>query len=383
MVEHKDTLEIAPEFELAPDEMVLNMGPQHPSTHGVLRLILKTDGELVKAVKPVIGYLHRCAEKFAEAVQYNQFVPYTDRLDYLASMNNNWGYCLAVEKLLNIKVPERAEYIRVIMAELNRIASHLVAFGTFGLDMGAWTPILYAFREREKIMDIFERACGARLTYNYYTIGGVWKDIDSKTIQMIIDFCNYFEPKIDEYDDLLSYNEIFVKRTANIGILPADLAINYGVSGPCLRGSGVKYDIRKNDPYSIYDRFDFEIPIGTGEKGTVGDSWDRYMVRIREMGECVKIIRQAIAHMPDGDIQAPIRVIRPPKGEVYSRTENPKGELGYYIISQATDKPWRVKIRAPSFSNLSVLPEICQNHLIADIIAILGSIDIVLGEVDR
>lgn len=383
MVEHKDTLEIAPEFELGPDEMVLNMGPQHPSTHGVLRLILKTDGELVKAVKPVIGYLHRCAEKCAEAVQYHQFVPYTDRLDYLASMNNNWGYCLAVEKLLNIKVPERAEYIRVIMAELNRIASHLVAFGTFGLDMGAWTPILYAFREREKIMDIFERACGARLTYNYYTIGGVWKDIDRKTIEMINDFCSYFEPKIDDYDDLLSYNEIFVKRTANIGILPADVAINYGVSGPCLRGSGVKYDIRKNDPYGVYDRFDFEIPIGRGEKGTTGDSWDRYMVRIREMRECLKIIRQAIVQIPDGDIQAPVRVIRPSKGEVYSRTENPKGELGYYIISQGADKPWRVKIRAPSFSNLSVLPEICQNHLIADIVAILGSIDIVLGEVDR
>lgn len=383
MVEHKDTLEIAPEFELGPDEMVLNMGPQHPSTHGVLRLILKTDGELVKAVKPVIGYLHRCVEKCAEAVQYHQLVPYTDRLDYLASMNNNWGYCLAVEKLLNIKVPERAEYIRVIMAELNRIASHLVAFGTFGLDMGAWTPILYAFREREKIMDIFERACGARLTYNYYTIGGVWKDIDRKTIEMINDFCSYFEPKIDDYDDLLSYNEVFVKRTANIGILPADVAINYGVSGPCLRGSGVKYDIRKKDPYGVYDRFDFEIPIGRGEKGTTGDSWDRYMVRIREMRECLKIIRQAIVQMPDGDIQAPVRVIRPSKGEVYSRTENPKGELGYYIISQGADKPWRVKIRAPSFSNLSVLPEICQNHLIADIVAILGSIDIVLGEVDR
>jgi NADH-quinone oxidoreductase subunit D len=383
MVEHKDTLEIAPEFELAPDEMVLNMGPQHPSTHGVLRLILKTDGEVVKAVKPVIGYLHRCAEKCAEALAYYQFVPYTDRLDYLASMNNNWGYCLAVEKLLNIKVPERAEYIRVIMAELNRIASHLVAFGTFGLDMGAWTPILYAFREREKILDIFERACGARLTYNYYTIGGVWNDLDKTTIDMIIDFCNYFEPKIDEYDNLLSYNEIFIKRTANIGILPAELAINYGVSGPCLRGSGVKYDIRKNDPYGVYDRFDFEIPIGTGEKGTVGDSWDRYMVRIREMRECIKIIRQAVAQLPDGDIQAPVRVIRPPKGEVYSRTENPKGELGYYLISQGTDKPYRLKIRAPSFSNLSVLPEICQNHLIADIIAILGSIDIVLGEVDR
>ncbi len=383
MVEHKDTLEIAPEFELGPDEMVLNMGPQHPSTHGVLRLILKTDGELVKAVKPVIGYLHRCAEKCAEAVTYTQFIPYTDRLDYLASMNNNWGYCLAVEKLLNIKVPERAEYIRVIMAELNRIASHLIAFGTFGLDMGAWTPILYAFREREKILDIFERVCGARLTYNYYTIGGVWQDIDNITLKMINEFCDYFEPKIDEYDRLLSYNEIFVKRTANIGILPADLAINYGVSGPCLRGSGIKYDIRKNDPYGVYDRFDFEIPIGTGEKGTVGDSWDRYMVRIREMRECIKIIRQAIAQIPDGDTQTPVRIIRPPKGEVYSRTENPKGELGYYLISQGADKPWRLKIRAPSFSNLSVLPEICPNHLIADIVAILGSIDIVLGEVDR
>lgn len=383
MIDYKDALEIAPEFEVGPDEMILNMGPQHPSTHGVLRLILKTEGEIIKAVKPVIGYLHRCAEKCAEACTYIQFVPYTDRLDYLASMNNNWGYCLAVEKLMNIKVPERAEYIRVIMAELNRIASHLVAFGTYGLDLGAFTPFLYAFREREYILDIFERACGARLTYNYYTIGGVYRDIDEKTVEMIKDFCDYFEPRIDEYDDLLSYNDIFIRRTANIGILPADVAISYGVSGPCLRGSGVKFDIRKDDPYGIYDRFDFEVPIGTGEKGTVGDCWDRYMVRIREMRESVKIIRQAITKIPDGDIQAPVRVVRPPKGEIYSRTENPRGELGFYIISQGTDKPWRVKVRAPSFSNLSVLSEISENHMIADMVAIVGSIDIVLGEVDR
>lgn len=383
MVEHKDTLEIAPEFELAPDEMILNMGPQHPSTHGVLRLILRTDGEIVRGAKPVIGYLHRCAEKCAEACTYPQFIPYTDRMDYLAAMNNNWGYCLAVERLMNIQVPERAEYIRVIMAELNRIASHLIAFGTFGLDMGAWTPVLYAFREREMILDIFEKACGARLTYNYYTIGGVWRDLTEADLKQVKQFCDYFEPKIDEYDNLLSYNDIFIKRTANIGILPAEIAINYGVSGPCLRGSGIRFDLRKNDPYGVYDRFEFNIPIGNGQVGTMGDSWDRYMVRIIEMRESIKIIRQAITQIPDGDFQAPVRVIRPPKGEIYSRTENPKGELGFYIISQGTDKPYRVKLRAPSFSNLSVLPDICENHMIADIVAILGSIDIVLGEVDR
>ncbi len=369
---------------LKTDEYILNMGPQHPSTHGVLRVLLKTDGEIVESATPYIGYLHRTFEKHAEHMTWPQIVPYVDRMDYLASMNNDLGYALAVEKLMGLEVNERAQYLRVIVAELNRIASHLVYFGTYGLDVGAFTPFLYAFRERERIVDLFEEISGARLLYNYIWIGGVAFDAPEGWLQKVADFCDYFEPKIKEYNDLLSYNKIFIERTANVGVIPADLAINYGLSGPSLRGSGVKFDLRKNDPYCIYDRFDFNICVGTGEKGTLGDTWDRYFVRIQEMVESVKIIRQAVKQIPDGDAKETVpKNVRVPKGELYFRSETPRGELGYYIVSDGGKNPVRVKVRAPAFSNLSIIPAIAPGLMVADLVAVLGSLDIVLGEIDR
>ncbi len=369
---------------LKTDEYILNMGPQHPSTHGVLRVLLKTDGEIVESATPYIGYLHRTFEKHAEYMTWPQIVPYVDRMDYLASMNNDLGYALAVEKLMGLEVNERAQYLRVIVAELNRIASHLVYFGTYGLDVGAFTPFLYAFRERERIVDLFEEISGARLLYNYIWIGGVAFDAPEGWLDKVAEFCDYFEPKIKEYNDLLSYNKIFIERTANVGVIPADLAINYGLSGPSLRGSGVKFDLRKNDPYCIYDRFDFEICYGTGEKGTVGDTWDRYFVRIQEMTESVKIIRQALKQIPDGDAKETVpKNVRVPKGEIYFRSETPRGELGYYIVSDGGKNPVRVKVRAPAFSNLSIIPAIAPGLMVADLVAVLGSLDIVLGEIDR
>lgn len=369
---------------LATEEMILNMGPQHPSTHGVLRLELQLEGEIIKKVIPHIGYLHRCFEKHAEVMTYPQVIPYTDRMDYLASMGNEFGYVIAVEKLLGLKVPERVEYIRVIMAELQRIASHLVALGTYGNDIGAMTPFLFCFRDREKILSLFEMTCGARLLYNYMWVGGVSHDLHPDFINQTREFIQYFRPKVVELNDILTHNKIFIERTANIGILPADVAVNYGISGPMLRGSGLKWDIRKNDPYSIYDRFDFNIPVGEGLVGTVGDSWDRYYVRVLEMEESLKIIDQALAQIPEGDVSSAIpKRVKPPAGEVYARVENPRGELGYYIISDGTVNPFRVKVRAPSFVNLCVMDELCRGHMVADVIAILGSIDIVLGEVDR
>ena len=369
---------------LKTESMILNMGPQHPSTHGVLRLELELEGELVLNVKPHLGYLHRCFEKHAEAMQYNQVVPYTDRLDYLASIGNNFGYALAVEKLMGIQVPERVEYIRVIMAELQRIASHQVALGSNGADIGALTPFLYLFRDREHILSIIEETCGARMLYNYIWVGGLSHDIHPDFVRKTKEFVNHFKPTIVELDKLLSYNKIFIERTANVGVLPLDTAINFGASGPTLRGSGIKFDLRRDDPYSIYDRFDFDIPVGKGLQGTVGDCWDRYYVRVREMEQSLRIIEQAIDQIPEGNVQSAIpKRIKPPKGTVYTRIENPRGELGYFIISDGNTNPFRVKVRAPSFVNLEVLGELCKGYLVADIIAILGSIDIVLGEVDR
>ncbi len=366
-------------------EMVLNMGPQHPSTHGVLRLELIVDGEVVIDVVPHIGYLHRCFEKHAEHMtNYQQVIPYCDRMDYIAAMNNDLGYAIACEKLLAIKVPERVEYIRVVMAELQRIASHLLAIGTYGMDIGAFTPFLYCFRDRERILDIFEQTCGARLLYNYIWIGGLSHDVPVDFQQKVKDFCDAFRPTIRELNQLLTYNKIFIERTANVGVLPADVAINYGASGPVLRGSGVKWDLRRNDPYSIYDRFEFDIPVGLGEVGTVGDCWDRYIVRVREMEQSLRIIEQAVASIPAGNVQSAIpKRIRPDAADLYVRTETPKGELGYYIIADGTTSPFRVKVRPPTFVNLSILPAMSRGAMIADVIAILGSIDIVLGEVDR
>ncbi|MCX7835237.1 MAG: NADH-quinone oxidoreductase subunit D [bacterium] len=365
--------------------MVLNMGPQHPSTHGVLRIELHTDGEVVFEAIPHLGYLHRCFEKICEGLPYNQIVPYTDRLDYLASMNMNLGYVLAVEKLMNIEVGERVQRLRVVMAELNRIASHLVALGTFGLDIGATTPFLYCFRDREKILDLFEKACGARLLYNYIWIGGLARDVDENWINECIEFLDYFEPKIKEYNDLLSFNKIFIERTANIGVLPPEVAIAYGCTGPTLRASGVKWDLRKDEPYSGYEKYDFNICVGEGEKGTIGDCWDRYWVRVLEMVESVKIVRQALDNIPQEDISAkiPKNFNKMPVGDVYFRTETPRGEIGFYIMSDGTKTPYRIKVRSPAFCNLSVLPVLARDQLIADLVAIVGSIDIVLGEVDR
>jgi NADH-quinone oxidoreductase subunit D len=370
---------------LRTEEMIVNMGPQHPSTHGVLRLELVVDGEIVVDVIPHIGYLHRCFEKHSEAMtNYQQVIPYCDRLDYLASMNMDHAYALAVEKLLNIQVPERVEYIRVIMAELQRIASHLLALGTYGLDVGAFTPFLFMFRDRERILDLFEMTCGARLLYNYIWVGGLSHDLPAGFVDKAKAFCKYFRPNIKEFNDLLTFNEIFIKRTANVGILPKDVAINYACSGPMLRGSGVDFDLRKADPYSIYSKFDWNVQIGKGEVGTVGDCWDRYMVRMREMEQSLDIIEQALAQIPQGDVQSAIpKRIRPAAGEVYVRTESPRGEIGFYVMSDGTTSPYRVKARSPAFVNLSVCPEICRGYMIADVVAIVGSVDIVLGEVDR
>ncbi|MGM0738932.1 MAG: NADH-quinone oxidoreductase subunit D [Bacteroidota bacterium] len=366
--------------------MVISMGPQHPSTHGVLRMELVLDGEIVTKAIPHIGYLHRCFEKHSEAMNdYTKVIPYVDRMDYIAAMSNELGYAIAMERLMDIQVNDRVEHIRVIMAELQRIASHLLALGTFGLDIGAFTPFLYCFIEREKILDIFEKASGARLLYNYIWIGGLMNDVPSDFKSDTYAFVKSFRPKIKELDDLLSMNKIFVDRTANIGILPDKVAINYGVSGPSLRGSGVKWDLRRDEPYSIYDRFEFDVVVGKGEMGTLGDCWDRYIVRVREMEESLKIIKQALDQMPDeGDVHESLpKKIRPPAGEIYARTETPRGELGYYIISDKSTSPYRIKARAPSFVNLSVLPAISIGAMVADMVAIIGSIDIVLGEVDR
>jgi len=366
------------------EEMVLNMGPQHPSTHGVLRLELVLEGEIVVKVIPHIGYLHRCFEKHCEAMTYPQIVPYTDRMDYLASMGNEFGYAIAMEKMLGIQVPERVEYIRVIMAELQRIASHLVALGTYGADIGAFTPFLFCFRDRETILHLFEITCGARLLYNYIWVGGLSHDIHPDFIRKTKDFIKEFRPNLKEVDNLLSHNRIFIDRTANVGILPIETAINYGVSGPNLRGSGFKWDIRKDDPYSVYHKFDYEIPVGKGTYGTVGDSWDRYYVRILEMEESLKIIEQAIDQIPEGDVTSAIpKRIKPNAGQVYARVENPRGELGYFIISDGSTSPYRVKVRAPSFVSMQVLNELCKGYMVADVVTILGSIDIVLGEIDR
>lgn len=371
--------------QIESDRMRLNVGPQHPSTHGVLRLEVELDGEVITEVVPHIGYLHRCFEKIAENMNYPQVIPYIDRMDYISSMNNELPYVIALEKLMDIKVPERVEYIRVIMAELNRIANHQIAIATFGLDAGAFTPFLYLFRDREYILWVFEKASGARLLFNYFWVGGLANDVYPTFKEDVLTIVKQIRKTNKDIEELLIYNKIFIDRTANIGVLPLDVAVNYGCSGPVLRGSGMPFDLRKNEPYSIYDRFDFEIPVGKGEVGTVGDCWDRNIVRFREMEQSCRIIEQAIAQMPnDGDVKSAIpKKVRPPKGEIYFRAENPKGELGFYIISDGKDKPYRVKARAPSFVNLSVLPEIARGYLFADLIVILGSIDIVLGEVDR
>ncbi len=364
--------------------MTLNMGPQHPSTHGVLRLELKTDGEIVADAIPHIGYLHRCFEKHAENIEYAGIVPFTDRMDYCAAMNMELGYVLAVEKLLGVQVNSRVRYLRIIMAELDRIASHLIAAGSYGNDLGSFTPFLWCFRDRETILDIFEETCGARLLYNYNWIGGLMYDVQPGFEKKIIEFIDYFEPQVDNLNTLLSENIIFIKRTAHVGILSPETAISYGVTGPNLRGSGVSFDVRKEEPYLGYEEFDFDIPVGQGDYGPVGSCWDRYIVRIKEVKESCKIVRQAIEKLIPGDVRESIpKRIKPPVGEVYMRTECPRGELGYYIVSEGGLKPHRLKVKSPCFTVMSAFREVSRGAMIADIVAILGSFDIVLGEIDR
>jgi NADH-quinone oxidoreductase subunit D len=378
----------------ATEDMVLNMGPQHPSTHGVLRLELITDGEIVKEVIPHIGYLHRCFEKHAESLTYQQTIPFTDRMDYLASMNNSHAFVMGVERMMGIDkdIPKRVEYIRVLVCELNRIASHLIAIGTYGIDIGAFTPFLWCFRDREHIMGMLEWASGSRMLYNYIWVGGLFYDLPVGFEERCSEFVAYFKPKMTELNQLLTDNRIFIERTANIGVLPLDVAINYGCSGPMLRGSGLKWDLRRIDNYSAYPELEFEIPIGKGEMGAVGDCWDRYKVRVDEIEQSLKIIEQCVARLqkelkrtPDFDPRAKMpRKITPKAQDYYVRCEGAKGELGFYFMCDGKSEiPLRVKARAPSFSNLSVLPELARGVMIADLVAIIGSIDIVLGEVDR
>ena len=380
------------QVDVQTEEMLVNMGPQHPSTHGVLRVVLRTDGEMVLETVPHIGYLHRCAEKIGENVAYYQYIPYTDRMDYLAGMNENWTFCLATETLAGIELPRRAQLIRILIGELNRIASHLVSFGTYGLDIGAFTPFLYAFREREYILDLFEMVCGARLTYSYFTIGGSIHDLPQGYLEKVGEFLDYFEPKLKEYNDLLSYNQIFIKRTANVGVISKELCSQYALTGPVIRGSGIAYDLRRpfgdKKAYSLYDELEFDVCVGDGEMGALGDCWDRYMVRMREMEQSVRIIRQVIKMMPTTGDQAKYRIkmprnFKPDPGEVYVETENPRGVLGFYLESQGGPMAYRCKARAATFCNLSVTQAVCTNCMLADVPAIIGSIDVVMGQVDR
>ncbi|AEF93983.1 NAD(P)H-quinone oxidoreductase subunit H [Desulfotomaculum nigrificans CO-1-SRB] len=360
------------------EEFLLNLGPQHPSTHGVFRIVLTLDGETVVKAVPVPGYLHRGIEKLAESRTYTQVIPYTDRLDYLAGMLMNWGYVHAVEKLMEIEVPERAEFIRVIVGELARIASHMMATGAFAADIGGLTGFIYTFRDREDILDLFEELCGARLTPSYMRIGGVAYDLPDGWVEKCRKFIDYLPKAIDEYNGLITGNEIFQARTKNVGVLPPEKAIDMSLSGPTLRGSGVNYDLRKARPYSVYDRFEFEVPLGTK-----GDCFDRYYVRILEMQQSANIIRQALDMLPEGPIRAKVpKIIKPPAGEAYAEIESSKGIMGTYVVSDGSTKPYRVHFRRPSFVNLSYLDEMLRGWKIADVIAILGSIDIVLGEVD-
>lgn len=364
-------------------DLTINMGPQHPSTHGVLRVEIVTDGEIIKAAYPDVGYLHRCFEKHAEAREYLQVVPFTDRMDYVASMNMELGLCLAIEKLADIEVPERAQAIRVIVSELNRIASHLLAFGTYALDMGGFTPFLYAFRDREKVLRIFEELCGARLLYNYIRPGGVSRNLSQGLADKIKEFCKYFKPQLDEMNDLLSGNLIFVQRTANIGVIPLDLAISYGLSGPNIRGSGLNWDLRKDHPYCGYEKYDFNVAVATAERGQIGDCWNRYYVRVKEMYESLKIIEQAVSQLPEGESMGKAPKAVKPTGEIYLSTECPRGALGYHLVADGSKKPYRLKVKSPCFIAISTMDEMCTGMMLADVVAFIGSLDIVLGEVDR
>ncbi len=392
------------ERALSGETMVLNMGPQHPSTHGVLRLMLELDGETIINCVPDIGYLHTGIEKSMESQRYEQAIVMTDRMDYLNPMGNNLAYCLAIEKLADLDVPPRAQYLRVLLTELTRINSHLVWLGTHALDIGAMSMFLYCFREREVILDIFEMVSGQRMMSTYFRPGGIWRDVPEEFDPAVRDFLDYFPPRIDDYEKLLTENPLWLDRTQGIGFLSAEDAIKLGCTGPTLRGSGVNWDIRKAIPYSGYENFEFDVPLGQH-----GDVYDRYLIRIEEMRQSLRIVRQAIDNLPDGPVRSNNRKyvppprselgksmeavihhfklwtegFRPPEGEVYVRVESPRGELGCYLVSDGSPKPWRVHFRTPSFIHLSMLPHLAKGHLIADLVGIIGTIDIVLGDADR
>lgn len=366
------------------EDMTLNVGPQHPSTHGVLRFVVKTDGEVISEAIPDVGYLHRSIEKIGEKVTWHGYVPYTDRADYLAAMFANQGFCMAAERLAGIEVPPRAEYCRVIACELNRIASHLISVGTFSQDIGAITPFLHALRERETINDLMEEICGARLTYNYLRIGGVGYDITQETCAHISAFLDHFEPIVDEYNRLLSYNKIFIERLADVAVITQEDCLQYNLVGPNLRASGIRWDIRRDIPYSVYPELDFDIPVGTAERGTLGDSYDRYLVRIREMTESCKILRQCLERLPEGPPIAKVpRKFKPPQGEVYIRVEAPRGDMGYYVVSDGSEYPYRVRIRTGSFTAMSIVDKLSAGIMLADLIALIASLDVDAPEIDR
>lgn len=380
--------------QLRSEEVVINLGPQHPSTHGVLRLEVLLEGEIVRDVIPHLGYLHRCFEKHAESLAFNQIIPYVDRMDYVASMNSEHAYALGVERMLGIsdKIPKRVEYIRVLVAELNRLASHFVAIGTYAMDIGAFTPFFWLMRDREHLVRLLEWVSGSRLLYNYIWIGGLYYDLPVGFEERCREFITYLKPKLVELEEVVIHNKIFIDRTANIGVMPLEMAINYGVTGPMLRASGLRYDLRRVDGYSVYPELDFEIPIGQGLAGTKGDCWDRNYVRVLEVRESVKIIEQCLTQLTgdhtrtrDFDPQEMVpKKIRPKAQDFYARAENPKGELGFFFRTDGrSDIPFRCKARSCCFVNLSVISELSKGGMIADLIAILGSIDIVLGEVDR
>lgn len=366
--------------ELKSDQLFINLGPQHPSTHGVLRIGLTINGEVIVKAVPDIGYLHRGTEKLAEVRNYHHCVVLTDRWDYVAAMPNNLVFCLAAEKLMGVKATPRADALRVIMCEMNRVASHLLFFGTYGIDLGAYTPFLYAFREREMILDLFEMICGARLTYNYIRLGGVMTDASEDWLKRTKEFVEYFKPRLDEYDTLLTYNPIFMARTQGVGIVSPEEAVGWALSGPNLRGSGVNHDVRKSEPYSGYENYEFDVPLGK-----TGSCWDRYFCRVQEMRQSIRIIEQAIAKLPAGPFMAPgvAKIPKPAPGEAYAHVEGARGDLGIYLASDGGISPFRMHVHAPSFINLAMLQEKLVGMKVSDVIALLGSIDIVLGEVDR
>jgi NADH-quinone oxidoreductase subunit D len=371
------------------EDMILNMGPQHPSTHGVINFIVHADGEIMRKAVPEVGYLHRAIEKIGEIVTYPGFMPYTDRADYLAAMFANEGYAIAVEKMLGLQVPPRAQYLRAISCELNRIASHLISVGTMAMDIGAVTPFPYALRERESINDLIEMLCGARLTYNYHRIGGVAFDMADDWVPLCQKWMDHFEKILEEWDRLISGNEIFIKRLAGLAVIPAEMAIDYGLVGPNLRASGIDYDLRKAHPYGAYPDFEFKVPIGRGyagaeRNGKVGDCYDRFYCRVLEMRESIHITRQAIDKLPGGEFMAKVpKKIRPPVCEAQSRIESARGEMAYYLVSDGSERAWRARIRTGSFLAMGIIEELSKGLMIADLVALIASLDVVAPEIDR